>query len=118
MSGFRPVRIMPLKAVLAQWDAIVIRWDLSTRERSSLLGGAREGPVADVATYDAPDAEHRMRLVLELEMVVNRAFGDEEMGRRWLRTPNANFSRRTPLEVVAESSEWLEWLVTDLGRSV
>lgn len=105
----------PLKAVLARWDAVVIRWGLDPVERSLLIGGFADGPVDDVETYRIVCGEERMRLIVEFAPVLARVYADEEAARAWLRTPGAHLSGRTPLEVMAVSSEWMRWLIDNMG---
>jgi hypothetical protein len=108
-------RPAPLRGVIARWDAVVIRWALDGCERTALLGGGAEGSVTDVATYRLPTAERRMRLVVELELILERVFADEERTRTWLRQPNRNLGGRTPIEVMAQSPEWIRWLIDAVG---
>ncbi|MES3150870.1 antitoxin Xre/MbcA/ParS toxin-binding domain-containing protein [Sphingomonas faeni] len=106
---------MPLTAVLARWDAIVIRWDLDPEERSALVGGFRDGPVDDVETYELICGERRMRLIVDLEPVLNKVIGDEERIRGWLRASNSNLGGRSPIGVMASSPEWMSWIIAHLG---
>lgn len=106
---------IPLKAVLARWDAIVIRWDLDPEERSALVGGFRDGPVDHVESYELICGERRMRLIVDLEPVLIKVIGDEERIRGWLRAPNANLGGRTPIGVMASSPEWMSWIIAHLG---
>lgn len=108
---------MPLKAVLARWDAIVIRWALDPEERSMLIGGFRPGPVDSVESYELLCGEQRMRLIVELEPVLVRVIGDEQLIRHWLRAANANLGGRTPIGVMASSPEWISWIIAHLGLS-
>lgn len=106
---------IPLRGVLAKWDAMTFRWGLDGDERSALLGGIHSGAVSDVSSYGLPAAERRMRLLLALEPILNRVFDDEEQLREWLRLPNRHFCHRTPLETMAQSPEWVRWLINALG---
>lgn len=106
---------MPLVAVLARWDAIVIRWDLDPEERSALVGGFRDGPVDRVESYELICGERRMRLIVDLEPVLIKVIGDEERIRFWLRASNANLGGRTPIGVMASSPEWMSWIIAHLG---
>lgn len=108
---------MPLKAVLARWDGIVIRWGLDPEERSSLIGGFRDGPIDQVETYEVLCGEQRMRLLVDLEPVLDRIIGDEERVRCWLRAQNANLGGRTPVDVMSGSPEWMSWIIRHLGLS-
>ncbi len=106
---------MPLKAVLARWDAIVIRWGLDPEERSALVGGFRKGPIDSVESYELLCGEQRIRLIVDLEPVLVRVMGDEGRIRHWLRAENANLAGRTPIGVMASSPEWMSWLIAHLG---
>ena len=116
MSAEAQWKMVPLKGVIARWDAMVIRWGLDGDERSALLGSGDEGPVADVATYGLATAERRMRLLVTLEPIVASVHDcDEERTRAWLRQPNVNLSHRTPLDVMTRSPEWILWLNRAMG---
>jgi hypothetical protein len=106
---------VPLKGILARWDALAIRWGLDGDERSALLGGAGEGPVDDISTYGPPTAERRMRLLVALEPVLAKIFVDEESTRAWLRRANMHLQGRTPIEVMIRSPEWIRWLIDAVG---
>lgn len=114
MSAGAPL-ITPLKDVLVSWDSVIERWDLKGFERSRLLGGGFDGPVTDVETYRLLCAEQRMRLVVELDPVLHRVYGDVDRIRCWLRLESENLGGRTPLEVMARSPEWIRWLIDNLG---
>lgn len=110
-----PWSTIPMRSVLAKWDALAIRWGLDGEERSALLGGWGDGPIDDVSSYGLPAAECRMRLLVALEPVLNKVFGDKLKTRLWLRRPNMNLGGRAPLEVMAQSPEWIRWLIDALG---
>ena len=111
-----PPAVIPLKGVIARWDAMVIRWGLSGNECSALLGSGDSGPVWDVSSYGLPTAERRMRLLVTLQPIVTSVFaGDEERVRAWLRRSNINLSGRTPLDVMMSSPEWIAWLISAVG---
>ena len=106
---------LPLKAVLARWDALVLRWALAPEERAALIGGFRDGPVDEVETYQLLCGEQRMRLSVELEPVLMRVLGDVDRVRLWLRSANVNLGGRTPIDVMARSPEWIRWLIDNMG---
>lgn len=106
---------LPLKAVLARWDALVIRWSLDSEERSTLIGGFRGGPVDRVETYEVLCGEQRMRLLVELEPILAGIYGDELRVRSWLRSPNVSLGGRSPIAVMSSSPEWMRWLIDNLG---
>lgn len=104
----------PMRVVHARWDDLEARWGLDGEERSALLGSGT-GPVDRVETYLAPSTERRMRLLVALEPAVAAVLVDDGRIRSWLRRPNANLRGSTPLEVMAESPEWIRWLIEALG---
>jgi hypothetical protein len=106
---------MPLREVLARWDALAVRWGLEGDECSSLLGVGPGGPVEDVSSYGLPGAERRMRLLIALEPVLDAVLGDDERIRAWLRHPNVNLRDHTPLQVMSQSPEWISWLIAAVG---
>jgi hypothetical protein len=110
-----PAATLPLKAVLARWDALVLRWALTPGERSKLIGGFGDGPVDRVETYQLLCGEQRMRLAVELEPVLTRVLGEPDRIRLWLRAGNVNLGGRTPLDVMARSPEWMRWLIDNVG---
>lgn len=115
MNGGSDGVTMPLRGVLARWDALAIRWGLDGDERSALLGGVHVEAVDDISSYGLPTAERRMRLLVALEPILRGVFVDEERIREWLRLPNRNLCHRTPLETMAQSTEWIRWLINVLG---
>lgn len=108
-------RILPLRDVLARWDAVVASWGLDAEERGMIVGGFRDGPVDAIETYELVCGEQRMRLVVELEPVLVRTLGDERRIREWLRSANPNLGGRTPICVMARSPEWMRWLIDHVG---
>lgn len=116
MSSLEPWATVPLRGVIARWDAMIIRWGLAGDECSALLGSGDNGPIDKVVSYGFATAERRMRLLVTLEPIVASVFdGDEERTRAWLRRPNLNLSDRTPLEVMTGSPEWILWLIRAMG---
>jgi hypothetical protein len=108
---------MPLKGVLARWDALVIRWDLLGDERSSLLGQTLNGPILDATSYRLVESERRMRMILELEEALSNIFTDEQALRAWLRRENRGLGGRTPIQAIAQSPQWIEWLTRAVGTA-
>lgn len=106
---------MPLSEVLNRWDELVERWNLNHVERSGLIGGCADGPVTDIETYRLLCGEQRIRLVVEFEPVLVRTFAGDARICDWLRRPNANLGKRTPIEVMACSPEWMRWLIDNVG---
>lgn len=117
MTGRPVLPGVPLRGILARWDAVAIRWGLAADERSALLGGMAAGPVGDVATYATEAAEDRMRLLVALDPVLAAVHGDEDRTRDWLRRPNATLGGSTPLDLMASSPEWIRWLVGAVGAA-
>lgn len=115
MSGGISWSTAPMRRVLARWDAVTVHWGLDGDERSALLGGCVAGPVDDVSSYGLPGAERRMRLLVELDLVLGQVFGDEAQICSWLRRPNQNLGGRRPLDVMAQSPDWIRWLIDALG---
>ena len=115
MTGGPVLPGVPLRGILARWDAVAIRWDLGDDERSALLGVVAPGPSGDVATYATGAAEDRMRLLVALDPVLAAVHGDEDRTRGWLRRPNASLGGGTPLDMMASSPEWIRWLVGAVG---
>ncbi|TPG40578.1 DUF2384 domain-containing protein [Sphingomonas koreensis] len=105
----------PLREVLALWDGVVLHWDLRGDELSLLLDTGVDGPVDEAGAYRLPRAERRMRLLVELAPILASVLCTEERVRTWLRSANANLGGRTPIETMAQSPEWIQWLVTSLG---
>ena len=106
---------MPPASLLPRWDSVVIRWALNPDERTALLAVALDGPVDDVATYRIDEAGARIRLAIQLAARLDRAFGDEERIKRWLRAPNAGLGGLTPIDAMASSSEWTRRLIEFVG---
>ena len=116
MTGAEPWDELPLKGVMARWDAMVVRWSLDADDCSALLGEGTGGPVGDPSSYGVGTAERRMRLMVTLDPIVAAVFDhDGERVRTWLRRPNVNLRERTPLEVMTRSPEWIRWLIFALG---
>lgn len=102
---------LPLKDVLARWDAIAVYWDLDEAERCGLLGSIEGGPVARVDSYDSARVERRMRLVLELDDELRRIFGKEVRAVNWLRARNRHLGGASPIELMSLSTAWMSFLV-------
>lgn len=114
MSGDLPKGALPAASLLPRWDAVVIRWGLGPDERTGLLAGGLGGAVDDVATYRADEAECRIRLIIQLAVSLDEAFGDEGRVRRWLRATNKGLAGLTPIEAMASSTEWTKRLISSL----
>ena len=112
MSSDAAGSALPLDQVLSGWSVLVVRWELANDD---LLGPVKEGPIGDVATYNVPAAEARMRLLLKLDDLLTQFFDDEQLLREWLRRPNVHLNRRTPLQVMEQSPEWVRWMISALG---
>ena len=117
MSAAAPPGAMPPASVLPRWDAVVIRWALDPEERTALLAAALDGPVDEVATYRAEEADTRIRLIVQFADALDRAFGDEERIRRWLRAHNAGLGGLSPIAAMATSTEWTRRLISFVGAA-
>lgn len=113
MSADGPIGTLPLVAILARWDGLVIRWGLTPEERSLMLGCFDGGAIDDVATYRTAEAELRMRLLLQLEPILVQLHGSEKRIRTWLRRGNSSMDDRSPLQMMARSTEWTRWLIAN-----
>lgn len=104
-----------LADVLSRWDALVVHWDLSEEERTSLLGGFDGGEIDDVATYDAGRGEIRMRLLVEFAPVLDAVHRHRRRTRFWLRAPNRHLGEKAPIDVMTHSTAWVRWLIDHVG---
>lgn len=107
----------PLADVLGEWEALARRWALKAEERASLVGGPDRDPDAPLEDYRLLCGEQRMRLMVRVDRVFGRVVGDDAAVRGWLRRPNPNLGERTPLDVMAGTPEWMQWLIDNLGSA-
>ena len=105
----------PLASVLSRWEMLKERWALDTHERAALVGGQMRHPDAPIEDYHLLCGEQRIRLMEEVDAIYARIVGDDEDVRAWLRRPNLNLANRTPLDVMAGTPEWMQWLIDNLG---
>lgn len=86
-----------LAAVRRRFDAVVGRWALADGEAGALLG---QGAWRDSRL--TPDAEARLRLLLDVDGLLGLVLGDVAVA-DWVRAPNDAFvGRSTPLAAMSE----------------
>lgn len=112
--GSVPTTAVPLTQIFVRLDAIAIRWGLDGDERSALLDGMVPSAVDAVQAYDAAAAERRARLLVELDTVAAAVLIDGCRIRDWLRRPNTALGGSAPLNVIANSPDWMLWLIHSL----
>ena len=97
-----------MHVVLTRWDEAVVDWQLSRSERSLLLGPIGVGPAHEVGTYEVRITETRLRLLVELAQLTRE---DVDRGAGWLRQSQQSLAHASPLQLMAQSSEWTKWFV-------
>lgn len=117
MTGASSWLEAPLQRVLDKWEATARRWEVTDEERLGLLGVTGGGPIHEVASYCQQGTEHRIRLLVGLDVAMDNVFGDDARTREWLRRPNMHMGDRTPLEVMTQSPEWIRWMIGALGAA-
>jgi uncharacterized protein (DUF2384 family) len=104
-----------LSEVLPQWRSLAKRWALKPEERAALVGGPDRDLDTPLEDYRLLCGEQRIRLMVAVDAVFARIVGDDAAVRGWLRQPNPNLGERTPMDVMAGTPEWMQWLIDNLG---
>jgi hypothetical protein len=114
-----PTIPQPLAHVLPRWKELVKRWALKPEERAALVGGPDRDVDAflPLEDYRLLCGEQRIRLMVEVDAVFGRIVGDDAAVRGWLRRPNLNLGDRRPIDVMAGTPEWMQWLIDNLGAA-
>lgn len=99
---------MEMRAMMARWEALREQWSLDAGEEAGLLGGTGfEGPVGEVASWQAPRMEQRMRLLIELGGALDVVLGGGHRVCLWLRRPLPSMGGMSPIEAMSSSVEWI-----------
>lgn len=102
---------MEMRAMLARWEAVRLRWDLNPIEEAGLLGAPRlVGPVCEARSWASGGMERRMRLLVDLGDGLDLLMRSEADIRHWLRRPMAGIGGRRPIEAMATCADWIRCL--------
>jgi hypothetical protein len=108
MSNYNP---MAPCEILSRWEGLRICWALSAQEEGALLGQAiLIGPVEDICSWQASSLEQQMRLLTEVADSLDTLLVNEDRIRTWLRVPQGALGNLSPLEAMASSSQWAEFI--------
>lgn len=89
-------------AVIALFD----RWNLSSEQRSKVLGGIHQTTLdcwrRGVFEPIEPDIALRLSLLMGIHKALRTLFIDDERAYAWVSTPNSDFDERPPIDSLTE----------------
>ena len=99
---------LELRAIMSRWESVRTGWRLTNDEETSLLGGADfSGCVGQAMSWRAPRMEQRMRLLVDLAILLDDLFIDEHRIHSWLRRPLQAAGGQRPIDLMSVSPDWI-----------
>lgn len=100
-----------LRATMARWEAVRVRWALNPDDEADVLGGTGfGGSPGDPASWRPATLERRIRLLVSLGDALDALLRDEARVRAWLRRPCALIGGQRPLDAMSSSVEFVRVL--------
>ena len=92
-------------AVIALFD----HWNLSSEQRSNVLGGIQQTTLdcwrRGVFEPIEPNIALRLSLLMGIHKALRTLFIDDERAYAWVSTPNADFDERPPVDILMSSDD-------------